>query len=180
MLSSFFSRRVTQPLLGTLSHGVTPEKIAVSLSLGIVLGVFPALGTTTLLCFAAALLFRLNLPAIQLTNAAAYPLQLLLFIPFMKLGEKLFGVPPGTLSLGQVIVLIEANVWNAIQTLWTATMHAVVAWLAVGVPTGLALYFIFVAMLRRLWERRGAALGSQPLADAGHRTCLSDAAERPL
>jgi uncharacterized protein (DUF2062 family) len=180
MLSSFFSRRVTEPLLGILSHGVTPQRIAASLSLGIVLGVFPALGTTTLLCLVAALLFRLNLPAVQLTNLAAYPLQLLLFIPFMKLGEKLFGVPPGTLSLGQVVALIESNAWNAIQTLWVATMHAIVAWLVVGVPTGLVLYFIFAAMLRRLWETQGAALVNHTRPDADHRVQLSNAAERPL
>jgi uncharacterized protein (DUF2062 family) len=180
MLSRFFSRCLTEPLLGILSHGVTPERIAASMSLGIVLGVFPALGTTSLLCLAASLLFRLNLPAIQLTNVAAYPLQLLLFIPFMKLGEKLFGVSPGTLSLGQVVALIEANAWNAIQTLWIATMHAIVAWLAVGVPTGLALYFIFAAMLRRLWAQRGAANSSRPRISADRRTALSDAAERTL
>jgi uncharacterized protein (DUF2062 family) len=163
MLSSFFNRRVTEPLLATLNRGVTPERIAVSLSLGIVLGVFPALGTTSLLCFAASLLFRLNLPAIQLTNIAAYPLQVLLLIPFVKLGEKLFGVPPGTLSLGQVVALIEANALNAIRTLWVATMHAIVAWLLVGVPTALLLYFVFAAMLRRLWESRGMALGEGSL-----------------
>jgi len=163
MLSSFFNRRVTEPLLATLNRGVTPERIAVSLSLGIVLGVFPALGTTSLLCFAASLVFRLNLPAIQLTNIAAYPLQVLLLIPFVKLGEKLFGVPPGTLSLGQVVALIEANALNAIRTLWVATMHAIVAWLLVGVPTALLLYFVFAAMLRRLWESRGMALGEGSL-----------------
>jgi hypothetical protein len=159
---------------------VTSERIAISLSLGIVLGVFPALGTTSLLCLAAALLFRLNMPAIQLTNIAAYPLQLLLFIPFMKLGEKLFGVPPGTLSLGQVVALIEANAWNAIQTLWIVTMHAIVAWLVVGVPIGVALYFIFAAMLRRLWDKQRAATGGQLRADADNRNGLNGAAGRAL
>lgn len=177
MLSGFFSRRVTEPLLGILNRGVTPERIAASLSLGIVLGVFPALGTTTLLCLLASLLFRLNLPAIQLTNIAAYPLQVLLLIPFVKLGEKLFGVPPGTLSLGQVVALIEANALNAIQTLWVATMHAIVAWLAVGVPTALFLYFVFASMLRRLWESRGMELGDPSRAGVG--AGLSDSVERP-
>lgn len=185
MFTSFFTRRVTEPLLAILNHGVTPERLAASLSLGIVLGVFPALGTTMLLCFAAALLFRLNQPAIQLTNVAAYPLQVLLLIPFVKLGEKLFGVPPGTLSVGQVVALIEANALNAIRTLWVATMHAIVAWLVVGVPTGLALYFVFARLLRRLWESRTPELENHIRSDRGRAADgrdarLSESVERPL
>jgi uncharacterized protein (DUF2062 family) len=158
-----------QPLLGLLRQGVTPQRIAVSLALGLVLGVFPALGTTTILCVFVALLFRLNVPAIQLTNIAAYPLQVLLLIPFVKLGETLFRVPPGSLSLGQIVAMIEANAWNAIQILWVATMHAIVAWLAVGVPAGVVLYFVFAAMLRRLLETPSSAIAGETRSDANVR-----------
>jgi uncharacterized protein (DUF2062 family) len=178
--SEFINRRFTQPLLGLLRHGATPEKIAVTLAVGFVLGVFPALGTTTILCVSVALLFRLNVPAIQLTNMAAYPLQVLLLIPFVRLGEKLFGVPPGTLSLGQVASMIQANAWNAIQTLWVATMHAIVAWFAVGVPMGVALYFVFAAMLRGLLARRSSVIGRETPPDEHSRSRSVDAVERIL
>ncbi len=42
---------------------MTPEKMALSLALGGALGVFPALGCTTLLCTLVAIVLRLNLPA---------------------------------------------------------------------------------------------------------------------
>lgn len=67
-------RRVLDPILALLRQGVTPEKIAISIVLGVILGVFPVLGATTLLCAGAAILFRLNLPAIQLVNYVMYPL----------------------------------------------------------------------------------------------------------
>jgi hypothetical protein len=89
------------------------------------------------------------------------------------------------LSVGQVVALIEANAFNAIQTLWVATMHAIVAWLAVGVPTGIALYFIFAAMLRRLWETRRLEIDNHIRSERGHADESHDArfgasAERPL
>ena len=180
MLSEFFARRVTQPLLGILSQGVTAQKIALSVAVGFVLGVFPALGTTTILCVSAALLFRLNFPAAQLTNILAYPLQLLLLIPFVKLGEKLFRVPPGSLSIGQIAAMIEANAWNAIQTLWVATMHAIVAWLAVGVPAGVVLYFVFAAMLRRLLAARSPATGGDKRLGANNRARSIDSMGRTV
>ncbi len=64
----FIYRRLVQPVVALLTQGVTPEKIALSLAMGIGLGIFPVLGSTTLLCAAAAIIFRLNLPAIQLIN----------------------------------------------------------------------------------------------------------------
>jgi len=53
--------------------------------------------------------------------------------------------------------MIRADMWQAIATLWTATMHALVAWLTLGaIATGL-LYLILVPVLRGLWRRERAA-----------------------
>ena len=56
MKEGFFRRRVARPILELLRQGVTPEKMAMSLALGVALGVFPVLGTTTALCALAALI----------------------------------------------------------------------------------------------------------------------------
>ncbi|MDP9162111.1 MAG: DUF2062 domain-containing protein, partial [Acidobacteriota bacterium] len=94
-------RRLVHPLISLLKQGITPEKIALSLAIGIVLGIFPALGLTTLLCAAAAVVFKLNLPSIQLVNWFVYPLQLILILPFMRAGALLFRARPLHLSLAQ-------------------------------------------------------------------------------
>ena len=101
MKNSFFHRKLVLPVINLLRQGITPEKIALSLAIGICLGVFPLLGSTTILCTLAAILFRLNLPAIQLVNYFVYPLQLALLIPFIRLGEALLGAQPqGDAGLG--------------------------------------------------------------------------------
>ena len=73
MKPGFFHRRIIAPIVALLTQGITPEKIALSLACGIVLGIFPVLGSTTILCAAAAVLFGLNLPAIQLVNSLDLP-----------------------------------------------------------------------------------------------------------
>ena len=145
----FFRRRIARPILELLRQGVTPEKMALSLALGVAIGVFPALGTTTALCALVAFLWRLNLPAIQIVNYFVYPVQLALIIPFFRAGEILFGAPHLPLSASQVVALVRASFWEAIRFLWTTTWHAMVAWcLAAPVFVGVA-YVLLVPILRR-------------------------------
>jgi hypothetical protein len=150
MSAGFLRRRIVIPILDLLRQGITPEKIALSIALGITLGVTPVLGSTSVLCFLAAVLFRLNVPAIQLVNYFVYPLQLVLLIPFIHVGEWIFAVRPASVSVAQIVHLIRADVWSAIATLWTATMHALVAWLAIGPVAALVIYLLLVPALRRL------------------------------
>ena len=89
---NFFQRKLVRPIVDLLKQGVTPEKLAVSAALGVVLGIFPVIGSTTTLCAIAAFALRLNLPAIQIVNYFMYPAQIALLIPFLRLGEKLFRV----------------------------------------------------------------------------------------
>jgi uncharacterized protein (DUF2062 family) len=150
MSESFLQERVVRPLLDLLRQGTTPEKIALSIAVGLVLGVFPSLGWTTLLCLLAALVFRLNLPAIQMVNYFAYPLQLALLIPFIRAGEFLFHSARLPLSLTQILAMIKANVWHAIELLWIATVHAIAAWALVAPFAIYVLFRILSPLLRRM------------------------------
>ncbi len=145
----FIHRRLVQPVLELLTQGVTPEKIALSLAVGIVVGVFPVLGATTLLCAAAALVFRLNLPAIQLVNYIVYPLQLLLFVPFIRAGEFLFRAQPLQRSLGQILAMVRASPVQAIASLWVTSVHAISAWLLVGPIMIFVLYLPLAYFVRK-------------------------------
>jgi uncharacterized protein (DUF2062 family) len=145
----FFKRRAVRPILELLRQGVTPEKIALSVALGAALGVFPALGWSTTLCAIAAIVLRLNLPAIQLVNYFVYPAQIALLVPFFRWGEKLFRAPHFPISVRQIYALFHANTWIAIKLLWTTIWHAIVVWgILAPVFIGL-LYAILLLPLRR-------------------------------
>ena len=149
-----FRRRIARPIVELLRQGVTPEKMALSLALGAALGVFPVLGTTTALCALAAFLWRLNLPAIQIANYFAYPLQIALILPFFRAGEILFGAPHLPLSLAQILAVVHASFWGATRFLWTTIWHAAVAWCLIA-PMFVALaYVILAALLLRIAQRQ--------------------------
>ncbi len=154
MKENFLQRRLVKPILDLLRQGGTPEKIALSITLGFVLGVFPVLGSTTALCALAALVLRLNLPAIQIINYFVYPLQIALLIPFSRLGERLFRTPHLPLSVPQIYAMIHANMAEAIHTLWTTTWHAIVVWCLLAPLAAVLVYTALVPALRRALHRQ--------------------------
>jgi uncharacterized protein (DUF2062 family) len=154
-------RKFVEPFLNLLRQGITPEKVALTIALGFMLGVTPVIGSTTLLCTLAAVVLRLNLPAIQLVNGVVYPLQLALIIPFLRAGAWLFGdkrLPAVTVP--HLYELIHRDLPHAIATLWTATVHALVAWATFGAAAAALIYALLVLVFRRLW--RPEAPGRRP------------------
>lgn len=123
--------RIRDPFLGMLRQGLSPEGLAWSLAVGLALGVIPLIGTSTVLCVGVALAFRLNQPAMQLANYLVYPLQILLWYPFLRLGERLFSTPHETVSLAHLQAALRLDAWGALRLFWTGLWHASVAWLLV-------------------------------------------------
>ena len=128
-MGPFLQRRIVDPLKLLLRQGITPQKVALSLACGVVCRLFPVPGTTTLLCAAVALLFRLNLPAVQLVNYFIYPAQLALILPFIRAGKFILRPDRTKLSLPQMIALLARNHVQALHVLWRLALHGIVAWL---------------------------------------------------
>jgi hypothetical protein len=124
-------RRIADPIFDLLRQGITPEKIAFSIALGITLGITPVIGSTSVLCFLAAILLRLNATVIPLVNYLVYPPRIAMLVPILSVGQWVFAAPPVTASAGRIFQLIRTDVWGAIATLRTAALPALVAWLAI-------------------------------------------------
>lgn len=151
-LESFWRRRVISPILGQLRQGITPEKIALTIALGAIIGVFPIIGSTTLLCAIVGLWFRLNQPIIQLVNYLVYPLQFLLLIPFYRAGE-VFGTPHLTLSIPQMIERFEAGAWQFMLDFGLIALGGVAAWCVIAPVVVAVLYFTLRGPLRVMASR---------------------------
>ncbi len=170
MIRSFLQLFIVRPIVDLLRQGITPEKIALSIAIGLVFGVFPALGWTTFLCLLVAVRLRLNVPAMQLVNYLAYPLQLALLIPFLRAGEILFRAPHISLSLSQIFSMVHDNVWQAIKTLWVVTFHAIAVWAIVAPIAIYLIYNILAPVLRRIAPARQLA-SPEPTSPAAAGVC---------
>src|ERR1700679_4030488 len=70
---------------------LSPQQVALLVSVGLVLGVFPIVGCPTVLCLLAAFGLRLNPAALQVINNLSSPLQLALLLPLGRAGALLCG-----------------------------------------------------------------------------------------
>ena len=145
-------RKIVTPILNLLRVGATPEKLAWSLAMGAVVGVNPLLGSTTVLALALAGCLRLNVVASQVSNHAMYPLELLLFPAWIKLGSMLFGTPGLPLTKAGLAAAAK-HPWATTRTIWTWEWHALVVWLLASAVLAPLLAWAFKPVLARALDR---------------------------
>ncbi len=148
----FFRCRVLRPLLRQLRGGVSPRRLAWSLAVGIVIGINPSVGITTILVVLLAWVFGLNQVASQIGAHAASPLHLLLFLPFIELGVKLFHTHRLPMTRRQLEHL-SRHPWRLFHDIWRWEWHALIVWAvlaAIAMPL-LAMYLrrALVLLMRR-------------------------------
>lgn len=149
--ASWWQRRVVAPIVQQLRQGITPRKIALTLALGGVLGIFPILGATTLLCAIAGVWLRLNQPIIQLVNYLVYPLQVALLIPFYRAGERLFGAEPVPIvDVAGLIARFGEGPWQFILDYGLVGLYGITVWLLVAPVLAVLGYFLLKPTLESL------------------------------
>lgn len=151
-----------ESIRGNLAHwlrqGISPRRLALTLALGFAVGCIPVVGIPTVLCAGLALALGLNQPAIQAANYAAMPLQLVLIVPFARLGGRLFSTAPSAaglwLHLPTRLPLSSVMAGSA-----TFMGHALAAWLLFAVPAVLLLFAPLTLALRRIPALAAAEAG---------------------
>jgi uncharacterized protein (DUF2062 family) len=111
-----------------LRMGATPERLAWSIAMGVLIGINPVLGSTTVLALALASAFRLNYVASQVGNHLVYPLELLLFPVWIALGSRLFGTAGLKLGRHELMLEVKHHPWQTTKALWTWEWHALIVW----------------------------------------------------
>ena len=124
-----------------LLQGMSPRRLAWSVALGAVLGIFPVLGVTTLMCIAAGWALRLNHALIQAVNYAVYPLQILFLGGFYAAGNQWLGGGGASPVVADLPAQLSADPWGGVLALKQLTLFAITVWLAVSPLVAIALYY---------------------------------------
>lgn len=155
--SSFWQRRVVAPLLAQLTQGVTPDKLALTLAVGTACSLFPFLGFTSLLNLGVGLWLRMNQPILQTLNQVLGPLQVVLILVYLRLGELVWRDPPMPFSVAGMVETFPGNsVGTFLATFGWAGIHAFTAWALTAPLLIAAFFFAFRSALRRWASLRGA------------------------
>ena len=150
MPPSRLQRWVIRPIANQLRQGTSPEKLAWSVSLGLTLGIFPIMGSTSLVCFIVGHLLRLNQPVLHLFKTFTYPIHLALILVFIHIGQRLNDVPPISFSIPQLITRFKDDPAQFASDFGVAALHGIEAWAIAASFLIPLLYFISLPILRKL------------------------------
>jgi uncharacterized protein (DUF2062 family) len=149
-IEGIMSRWLTAPkrqIATWLRMGMSPQRLALTLALGFAIGCLPVVGIPTAICALVAITLRLNVPVIQAANYAAMPLQLMLMLPFVRLGGWMF-------ASGQQQSLERTLMRGSpMQMLWVsggAASQALGAWLVIAGPMVIVMTLGLTVLLERV------------------------------
>ncbi len=137
-----------------IKQGVTPNKLSLTIVLGVSLSVIPVLGINTVLCFVLALVFRLNIVIIQAINYILFPLQIFLILPFIKLGQNLYGFFDGVSAPQMFNAIKDGKFKDSFQYIVEVHAVALVGWLSFVLPVSLITYYFLVKYFKKKEQLR--------------------------
>ena len=115
-----------------LKQGRCPRDLALAFALGSTLGIMPLVWGTSLICIIIASWLRVNQVVMQLANYLMYPLQIILFIPYLILGEKLFTTSFLPENHLQLLDQIKQTPFLFFSHLWQSNLQGLIAWLVIS------------------------------------------------
>jgi len=113
-----------------------------SISMGAFIGVLPLFGISTAIITALALYLRLNLPIAVFVTYAVSPIHVLLFIPFIRIGEWVFNVEHSLLTLTAIKEAFKADYVQAISDLAFQIGCGITGWAFAGIPIAILFFFV--------------------------------------
>jgi len=149
-------------VVNMLKSGLSSRAIVIAAALALTFSVFPFCVLPSLLCIGAGILFGLNQPLMQVVNYLAAPLQVALFIPFMRLGETVYGLSHFPLTTSALQASLRLDAFTILGTIGTAVWHAIAGW-TIGGPLLFLLAYVTLHATLRL-----PALNRRIMAEASH------------
>ncbi|MBN2792937.1 MAG: DUF2062 domain-containing protein [Desulfuromonadales bacterium] len=152
-LKKFFLSRfraLQQQLLVQVRQGLGNRDLALGLALGATLGIMPLVWGTSLLCAVMAAVLRLNQVVVQVANYLVYPIQIMLFLPFLYWGRQLSDSPSTLNDLDGLLRLVRQVPGQFLQQFWQVNLQALVVWLMLSPLIFVVLFVLVYAVVKGL------------------------------
>ena len=128
-------------LLQALVLGHSPHKLALSVTVGLVLGIMPLWGVITVIGLGVGWIFRLHVAILIAVMYLLTPLHVALLVPYFSLSATMFGLALPDLSL---------ITWTGVSgEIIKAFLGAIAIWSVIALPLGYGGYRIMLRILHR-------------------------------
>ncbi len=150
MVFTYFLK-IKHRILKIISQELSEHKVALAISLGLVFGIVPFfMGLSIYLSLLASWRLKLNHILIQIISNAIYPLQLILFIPFLKFGTTIFSSNKLNYSLETVFFIIKHNPIEALKIFGIYHVYGLILWSGISLILAPIFYFTTKNIIKKL------------------------------
>ncbi len=121
-------KKIEGLLKAQLQKGLSHKQLALASALGATIGIMPLVWGTSLLCLFLAWIFKLNQAVVQSANYLAYPFQIMLFIPYLVGGARLFATMHVPQRGSIIMETIQSNPELFFHDFWQLNLQALALW----------------------------------------------------
>ena len=130
-------------------QGLTPIQLSQSIIVSGLISTIPILGVSTFLITTVSLKRKLNLPIMLSINYLMWPVQILLIIPFIRLGEFIFSIPSTNHSVEEIVHSFQAGFFQTLTNLSFELLCGLGGWFLTAVPIAVGIYFVSLLFLKK-------------------------------
>lgn len=125
-------KKLKDSIKSQLTQGASPEKLAQSLSAGMLIGCFPLLGFATGLAAVFGIIFKLNHIVVQTANYMMYPVQLVLIPLYIKVISLMIDVGDVPIRPDLILELFRKDWVQFLKTYSLIGVYAVIMWFVIS------------------------------------------------
>lgn len=148
-------QKIKTILKSQLTQGASPEKLAQSLSAGLLIGCFPLLGLTTAMAGLVAFIFKLNHIVIQTAHYMMYPVQIILIPVYIKLISLIIDVGDVPIRPDLIVEGFRSDWLGFLKKYALIGVYAVILWMIVSAFLFFGLKKLFLPAIQRLSKLKG-------------------------
>ena len=135
-------------IIALFKQGLTPVELTQSIIVSGLISTIPILGVSTFLLTALSLKRKLNLPIMIAQSYIMWPIQVVMIIPFINIGEFIFSVPKTNHSAQEIIASFQNSFFATLSHLSFELVCGFGGWLLTAVPFSAGLYLVSIFILK--------------------------------
>lgn len=129
-------------------QGLTPNELSQSIIVSGLISIIPILGVSTFMITTISLKSKLNLPVMIALSYLMWPVQILLIIPFIQVGEFIFSVPRNHHTVEEIISSFQNSFFQTLSQLSFELLCGFGGWLLTTVPLAVVVYLVSLLFLK--------------------------------
>ena len=92
---------------------------------------------------------KLNLPVMISLSYLMWPIQILLIIPFIRVGEFIFSVPRNPHTVDEIISSFQTSFFQTLSRLSFELLCGLGGWFLTAVPLAVGIYWVSLLFLKK-------------------------------